>query len=175
MNLIVAVDENWGIGYKGDLLARVREDLKNFRRVTDGKTVVYGSNTLSTFPGGRVLPNRTNIVLNWNPDYAPEGAIVVHSLEELFAELKQYSREDVFVIGGASVYNQLLPYCDKAYVTKFRKCFESDVWIPDLDAAEDWKVAWAQEPVSVEDADFLIQFMLYERVKGDCAAPKASD
>ena len=114
MNLIVAVDEDWGIGYKGDLLARVRADLQNFRRVTEGKIVVLGSNTLATFPGGRVLKNRTNIVLNWEPDYAPEGATVVHSLDELFDELKKYDTDDVFVIGGASVYRQLLPYCRKA-------------------------------------------------------------
>ena len=163
MNLIVAVDNNWGIGYKGDLLARVSTDLKNFRKVTGGKTVVYGSNTLATFPGGKVLPNRTNIVLNWDPDYAPEGAIVVHSLDELFEELKKYDTDDVFVIGGASVYNQLLPYCSKAYVTKFMKTFESDVRIPNLDEAEEWHQTAAEEPIEVPDADFKIQFTLYER------------
>ena len=163
MNLIVAVDNNWGIGYKGDLLARVSTDRKNFRKVTGGKTVVYGSNTLATFPGGKVLPNRTNIVLNWDPDYAPEGAIVVHSLDELFEELKKYDTDDVFVIGGASVYNQLLPYCSKAYVTKFMKTFESDVRIPNLDEAEEWHQTEAEEPIEVPDADFKIQFTLYER------------
>lgn len=163
MNLIVAVDENWGIGYQGDLLARVSTDLKNFRKVTSGKTVVYGSNTLATFPGGRVLPNRTNIVLNWDPDYAPEGAVVVHSLEELFTELKKYDTDEVFVIGGASVYNQLLPYCNRAYVTKFLKRFRSDVTIPNLDKAEDWQIACVEEPMEVPDADFKIQFLEYER------------
>lgn len=163
MNLIVAVDENWGIGYRGDLLARVSTDLKNFRRVTSGKIVVYGSNTLATFPGGRVLPNRTNIVLNWDPDYAPEGAVVVHSLEELFGELKKYDTDEVFVIGGASVYNQLLPYCDRAYVTKFLKRFESDVRIPNLDEEEDWQTVCAGEPMEVPDADFKIQFLEYGR------------
>ncbi len=163
MNLIVAVDENWGIGYKGDLLARVSTDLKNFRKVTGGKTVVYGSNTLATFPGGKVLPGRTNIVLNWEPDYAPEGAIVVHSLEELFEELKKYDTEEVFVIGGASVYNQLLPHCTRAYVTKFLKAFESDVRIPNLDKAEGWIQTEAEEPMEVPDADFKIQFTVYEK------------
>lgn len=163
MNLIVAVDNNWGIGYKGDLLARVSTDLKNFRKVTGGKTVVYGSNTLATFPGGKVLPNRTNIVLNWDPDYAPEGAVVVHSLDELFEELKKYDTNDVFVIGGASVYNQLLPYCSKAYVTKFLKTFESDVCIPNLDKAEEWVQTEAEAPVEVPDVDFRIQFTVYEK------------
>lgn len=164
MNLIVAVDNNWGIGYKGDLLARVSMDLKNFRKVTSGKTVVYGSNTLATFPGGKVLPNRTNIVLNWDPDYAPEGAIVVHSLDELFEELKKYNEDDVFVIGGASVYNQLLPYCKNAYITKFLHSFESDAKIPNLDELPEWKTKWQDEPIEVDDADFKIQFMVYEKV-----------
>jgi len=163
MNLIVAVDNNWGIGYKGDLLARVSMDLKNFRKVTGGKTVVYGSNTLATFPGGKVLPNRDNIVLNWDPDYAPEGAIVVHSLDELFEKLKEYDTDEVFIIGGASVYNQLLPYCQKAYVTKFIKSFESDVRIPNLDEDPAWHIAEEGEPIKPEDADFQIKFMIYEK------------
>ena len=93
MKFIVAVDKEWGIGYKGDLLARVRADLKNFQLLTKEKIVVYGSNTLATFPGGRVLKNRTNIVLNPSPDYKPEGAIVVHSLDELFEELKKWVKK----------------------------------------------------------------------------------
>lgn len=164
MNLIVAVDEGWGIGYKGDLLARVRADLQNFRRVTDGKIVVLGSNTLATFPGGRVLKNRTNIVLNWEPDYAPEGAIVVHSLDELFEELKKYDTDDVFIIGGASVYRQLLPYCRKAYITKFLKNFEKDAYIPNLDEDPSWQLTWQSEVQRGEDADFLFVFTVYERI-----------
>ena len=161
MNLIVAVDENWGIGYKGDLLARVSEDLKHFRRVTSGKVVVYGSNTLATFPGGKVLPGRVNIVLHPDPDFRPEGAIVVHSIDQLFEELKKYDSEDVFVIGGASVYNQLLPYCRKAHITKFMKRFQSDAAIPNLDELPNWEVEWEQLPWQTEDADFAIKFMLY--------------
>ena len=165
MNLIVAVDEEWGLGYKGDLLARVRADLQNFRRVTEGKIVVLGSNTLATFPGGRVLKNRTNLVLNWDPDYAPEGAIVVHSLEELFEVLKGYDTEDVFVIGGASVYKQLLPYCRKAYVTKFLKSFEKDACIPNLDQDPDWTLTWQSEVQTAEDADFPFIFTIYEKCR----------
>ncbi len=153
MNVIVAVDSEWGIGYRGDLLARSKEDLQNFARLTTGKTVILGSNTLATFPGGRVLKERRNIVLNPDPDYAPAGAVVVHSLEELFAKLKALRAEglrteDVFVIGGASVYRQLLPYCDKAYVTQFRHCFEKDAWFPNLDELPEWRVADVSEPVT---------------------------
>lgn len=169
MNLVVAVDKEWGIGNKGDLLARVKADLRNFKMITDGKIVILGSNTLSTFPGGRVLPNRTNIVLNWDLDYAPPGAVVVHSLDELFEELKKYNSDDVFVIGGASMYKQLLPYCQKAYVTKFEKSFEKDVYVPDLDQSNDWKMTWKSEnytygPPECEEKDgFEYYFTIYER------------
>ena len=145
MKFVVAVDKEWGIGYKGDLLARVRADLKNFQSLTKEKVVVYGSNTLATFPGGRVLKNRTNIVLNPSPDYKPEGAIVVHSLDELFEELKKYDTNDVFIIGGASVYKQMLPYSDTAYVTFFDKSYEKDVYIPDLDASGEWERVFESE------------------------------
>lgn len=164
MKLVVAVDKEWGIGYKGDLLVRVREDLRNFQRLTKENVVVYGSNTLATFPGGRVLKNRTNIVLNWDMDFAPEGAIVVHSLDELFEELKNYDTNDVFVIGGASVYKQLLPYCDTAYVTKFFKSYEKDVYFPNLDEDPDWYVEASGETLcaSPEDGCGELEFCFFE-------------
>ena len=153
MNVIVAVDAEWGIGNKGDLLARVKEDLQQFARLTTGKTVVLGSNTLATFPGGRVLKDRLNIVLNPDPEYAPEGAVVVHSLDELFGKLKELetqgiATEDVFIIGGASVYRQMLPYCDRAYVTKFKKSFEKDVYFPNLDEMPEWSVVSESEEIT---------------------------
>lgn len=145
MNLIVAVDKNWGIGYKGDLLARVRGDLKNFAKLTTGHIVVLGSNTLATFPGGRILKNRTNIVLHPSPEYQPDGAIVVHSIDELLEELKKYDTSEVFIIGGASVYRQMLPYCDTCYITRFLKEYVSDVTIPNLDEDPSWNQVWESE------------------------------
>ncbi len=170
MNLIVAVDKEWGIGYKGDLLARVRNDLKNFSYLTSGKIVVYGSNTLLTFPGGKVLKNRINIVLNPDPSFKPEGAIVVHSLNELFDELKKYNTEDVFVIGGASVYNQLLPYCAKAYITKFNKSFDKDTYIPNLDRSDSWRLVSTSEIMHTDSqtdtgGQFDYTFNLYEKME----------
>ena len=161
MNLIVAVDKEWGIGYKGDLLARVKGDLGNFAKLTTGKIVVLGSNTLATFPGGRVLKNRTNIVLHPDASYAPEGAIVVHSLDELFEELKKYDTKDVFIIGGASVYRQLLPYCDTAYVTKVHCNPGSDTYFPNLDEAEDWYLAETLQ--SGEENGITYEMLLYKR------------
>ena len=170
MKMIVAVDREWGIGNKGDLLARIRADLLNFRDETSGKTVVLGSNTLATFPGGRVLKNRTNIVLHPDKEYAPEGAIVAHSLDELFEILKNYNTDDVYIIGGASVYRQMLPYCDTAIVTKFDKSFEKDVFIPNLDEMDEWtleKVGETMEsnPETDSEAGLKFAFCTYKRIK----------
>ena len=170
MKLIVAVDNEWGIGNKGDLLARIRADLRNFRRVTGSGTVILGSNTLATFPGGRVLPGRVNIVLHPDPEYRPEGAVVAHSLEEAVALAKQYGGDDVFVIGGASVYRQMLPFCDTAYITKFKKSYEKDVYFEDLDASPEWELAeeseeFASDPETDTDPDLKYTFCIYKRKK----------
>ncbi len=169
MKLVVAVDKNWGIGNKGELLARVRADLRYFQSLTKGFTVILGSKTLSTFPGGRVLKDRTNIVLSRNPDYSPEGAVVVHSLDELFNELKSFNTDEVFVIGGANVYHQLLPYCDTAYVTKFDKSFECDAFFDDLDVSPEWELVSVGEeqktdPVTDTEPDMSFFFTTYQRV-----------
>lgn len=169
MKLIVAVDKEWGIGYKGDLLARLRADLFNFRDLTTGKIVILGSNTLATFPGGRALKNRTNIVLHPSEEYHPENTTVVHSIDELLEELKKYDTNDVFVIGGASVYKQMLQYCDTAYVTKFNKSFEKDVYFPDLDSDENWKLVskgdmQISNPETDTEANLEFFFTEYKRV-----------
>lgn len=170
MKLIVAVDREWGIGCRGELLAHVRADLRYFRQLTEGGTVILGSKTLATFPGGRVLKNRTNIVLSTRADYCPEGAVVVHSVDELTALLPQYDADRTFVIGGASIYRQLLPLCDTAYVTKFDKSFEKDAFFPDLDADPAWEcveVGEAQSSDSATDSEggLCFRFCRYERKK----------
>ena len=111
MNLIVAVDNNWAIGNKNKLLVSIPNDMKHFREETTGKVVVLGRKTLETFPQGQPLKNRTNIILSRNAKHEVKGAITVHSVEELLEELKKYDDGDVYVIGGDSVYKQLLPYC----------------------------------------------------------------
>ena len=150
MKLVVAVDEDWGIGYRGELLAHVRADLRNFARLTTGHTVVLGSKTLATFPGGRPLKNRTNIILSRRTDYAPEGALVAHSGDELLDMIKTMD-DDIFVIGGASIYELLLPYCDTAYVTKFKKAYTADAFFANLDADPDWECVEIGE-VQMSDA-----------------------
>ena len=139
MKLIVAVDREWGIGYRGELLATVKEDLAHFRELTVGKTIVYGSSTLRTFPYGRPLKNRINLILSTNPNFKPEGAVVLHSVEELIAYEKAHPEEDIVVVGGASVYKQLIPYCETAYVTRFDASFEKDAYFPNLDENPSWQ------------------------------------
>ena len=169
MKLVVAVDQEWGIGNKGDLLARVRADLLHFKELTLGKTVILGSNTLATFPGGKPLKNRKNLVLNPSADYHVEGATVVHSLDELFFYTEAHPEEDFFVIGGASVYRQLLPFCDVAYVTKFQKSFPKDVYFENLDESTDWVLAETgqlqtsnKETDLTDDLSFC--FTVYKRI-----------
>ena len=147
MKLVVAVDAEWGIGYKGDLLARIRADLRNFRALTAGKVVILGSNTLATFPGGKVLPKRVNLILNPDPDFKVEGGVIVHSIPELLEKVKEYPSDEVVVIGGASVYRQMLPYVDTCYVTKFEKSFPKDVYFENLDASPEWECARVSSPM----------------------------
>ena len=150
MKLIVAVDKNWAIGYKGDLLIRISSDLKRFKEITTGNAVIMGYNTLLSLPGGRPLKNRMNIVL-YPTDIEIEGATVVHGIDEAVDLASEIKDRDVFVIGGASVYNQLLPYCDTAYITKIDREFEADVFIPNLDELDEWYIADESETFTEAD------------------------
>lgn len=159
MNVIVAVDENWAIGKDGDQLIYLKEDLKRFQALTSGHTVILGRKTLSTFPGGRPLKNRRNLILSRNPQFQAEGAEIFSSVEEL---VKQ-TDEDAFVIGGASVYEQLLPYCDRAYITKIHAHFPADTYFPNLDQSEEWKVT--EESESLEQDEISYHYVTYSRIK----------
>lgn len=161
MNLIAAVDQNWGIGLKGELLVRIPNDHKHFREETTGKVVVLGRKTMETFPGGQPLKNRTNLVLSSDQSYQVKGALVVHSLEELLEELKQYPSGDIYIIGGESVYRQLLPYCDTAHITKIDHEYEADSYFPDLDKMQEWKVTEESEEQTYFDLEYT--FVKYER------------
>ena len=117
MNLIAAADENWGIGKNGGLLAHISGDMKYFRETTKGKIVVMGRKTLEGLPGGQPLGNRVNVVLSENPAYKIKGAVVCHNIDEALEYLKQFSSEDIYVIGGESIFRQFLPYCNTVYLT----------------------------------------------------------
>ena len=160
MFFIAAVDENWGIGYKGKLLARISEDQKSFRRITTGHVVVLGRKTLEEFPGGKPLKNRTNIILSSNRDYLVDGAIIVHSLDELKTKLKCYDTDDIFIIGGQSVYDVMAGYCSHAYITKIHHAYEADAHIINLDEADGWKVS--ERLAAGEDHGIEYEILLYE-------------
>lgn len=144
MDLVVNVTENWAIGKGGDQLVYISADLKRFRQLTTGKTVILGRKTLATFPGGRPLKNRTNLVLSSSVKTI-DGAEVFPDLPSLLLRLKELNSEDISVIGGASVYEALLPYCNKAYVTKTYGNFEADTFFPNLDKMENWEITQTGE------------------------------
>lgn len=161
MNLIVAVDKNWAIGCNNKLLVAIPSDLKFFRETTTGGVVVCGRKTLETFPNGRPLPNRTNIVLTRNENYEVKGAVVCHSVEEVLEELKKYNEEDIYIIGGETVYRQFLPYCNLAHVTKIDHAYEADAFFPNLDEMEEWEVTADSEEHTYFDLEY--RFLKYER------------
>ena len=161
MNLIVNVDSNWAIGYRGKLLVSIPEDMKFFRSETTGKVVVLGRKTLDTFPGGQPLKNRTNIILTRNPNYQVKGAIICHSVEEVLEELKKYNSEDVYIIGGDSIYKEFLPYCDVAHVTRTDHVYDADAWFPNLEEDPAWVLTGESEEKTYFDLEFRL--CRYER------------
>ncbi len=160
MNAIVAVDNHWAIGNKGSLLVRIPMDQKYFRQMTIGKVVVLGRKTLATFPNSLPLPGRTNIIMSRNQNLKVKGATVVHSLEELMEELKQYASEDVFVIGGDDIYKQLVPYCDTVYATRIDYRYAADAYFPNLDDLPSWTLTEEGEENTYFDLEFT--FCKYE-------------
>lgn len=163
MNLIVNVDKNWAIGYRGKLLVSIPEDMKFFRSETTGKVVVLGRKTLESFPNGLPLKNRTNIVLTRNADFEAKGAIICHSVEEVLEQVSEYPPEDVYIIGGDTIYKQFLPYCDVAHVTRMDHVFEADAWFPNLEEDPEWVLTGQSEEKTYFDLEFT--FNKYERKK----------
>lgn len=161
MKMIVAVDNNWGIGNKNELLIRIPSDQKMFRETTTGKVVVMGRKTLDSFPNGLPLKNRTNIVLT-KENRAPKGEeIILHSVEETLEELKKYPEEDIYIIGGETIYKQFLPYCNEALVTKIDHAYAADAYFPNLDQDPEWKVESESEEQTYFDITYA--FMKYVR------------
>lgn len=154
MKAILSVDQNWGIGLKNRLLERVPEDMRFFKHMTLGKVVVMGRETFDSLPGREPLKDRTNIVVSTSKSLKKQGITVCNSLEELFVELAKYQQEDIFVIGGASLYTQLLPYCSEVYITKFHKAYEADKYFPDIDKDNNWTSEVLEESLSFNDLEY---------------------
>ena len=163
MNLIVAVDKNWAIGCGNKLLVSIPQDMKFFRETTMGKVVVMGRKTLESFPGGQPLKKRTNIVITRDKNYSVKDAIVVHSVEEALEELKKYNEEDIYVIGGESIYRQMLPYCKVAHVTKIDHAYEADTYFPNLDEMDEWEITGVSDEQIYFNLEY--EFVRYERMQ----------
>ena len=159
MECIVNVTPDWGIGRHGELLVAISADLRRFRQLTQGKTVILGRKTLATFPGGRPLKNRRNLILSHDPAFQVEGAEVVHSLPELLQAIQKVPEEQLCVIGGAAVYEMLLPYCTTAQVTKSYVTLKADTFFPDLDADSCWSLA--EEGKIEEENGVRFQYLKY--------------
>ena len=161
MNLIVAVDKNWGIGYKNELLVRIPADQRFFRETTTGKVVIMGRNTLESFPGKQPLKNRKNIVITRKKNYEVKDAIVVNSIEEALEQVNDVPSENIFIIGGASIYEQMLPLCDVAHVTKIDYTYLADTHFPNLDQMKEWKITGESEEQTYYDLEY--KFLKYEK------------
>ena len=163
MNLIVAADDRWGIGKDGKLLVHLSGDLRYFKEKTRGKTVFMGRKTLESLPGGKPLPERTNIVLTSKKDYEKDGCIIVHSEDELLAECGRYPDDDVMCIGGAVMYNRFMEMCDRLYVTRIYGDFDADVFIKDPGSLGKFDMAW-KSGIN-EEKGIRYQFFIYERTE----------
>jgi len=161
MKIVVAVDNNWAIGNKNQLLVSIPNDHKNFRRLTIGKVVVLGRKTLETFPQGQPLNGRTNIILSRDESYKAGDAIIVHSVDELLEKVKAYNSDDVYIIGGDSIYKQFLPYCDEAIVTRVDHEYEADAYFPNLDEDSAWKIVDESDDETYFDLDY--KFVTYKK------------
>ena len=162
MNCIVAVDANWGIGKDNDLLISIPEDMKYFRKVTAGKTLIYVRKTLESFPGQKPLPKRRNIVITRNAAYGGNGAEVVNSVDEACLAVKGEDPDNVFVIGGGAIYRQMLPFCTRAYVTRIDRIFDADTFFPDLDSDPEWEIESESETMNYEGISY--RFVIYKRI-----------
>ena len=159
MKLIAAVSENWGIGKENRLLFSIPKDMQFFREKTIGKTVILGRKNLESFPGGKPLKNRTNVVLTRDKNFQRDGVITVNSIDELLK--LDCVDENAFVIGGESIYRGLLDYCDLCYITKVHETAKSDKFMVNLDESADWQLL--SETEKIEDNGHIISFCVYKR------------
>lgn len=162
MKAVVAVDEYYGIGKDGNLLFRISDDLKRFKKLTEGRAVIMGRRTLESLPGGKPLPDRINFVLTQNKEYNQLGIIPIHSLDEMQEIFQTLRSDNIFVIGGASVYAQLLEYCDTVYMTKVYKHEIADAIFPDL-PNDEWNLVSKSDRLTDEKTGLVFRYLVYER------------
>lgn len=170
MHLIVAADKKWGIGRDGGLLASLPTDMKYFKDHTMGKVVVMGRKTLESMPGGRGLPGRTNYVLTSNKDFEAERCITVNTETDMWRVLSQYDPDDVFLIGGATLYDRFYRRCDRLYVTKIDADLDADTFITNFDDDPYFEIISESDPVTENGISY--RFVIYERIKGMSYCPE---
>ncbi len=159
---ILSVDKKYGIGKNNGLLFNLPIDMKFFRENTKGHTVYMGENTLLSFPGSKPLKNRINVVLSQDPTHNYEGCENIHNFDEFVKNMREKGRiSDVFVIGGASIYRQTLPYVDKVLLTKVDADGGATVFFPNLD--EDENFVCIDEGTPIQDGEYKIRFTTYVR------------
>lgn len=158
---IAAVSRNWGIGRDNDLLYNIPEDKKFFRRTTLEHTVIMGRKNLLSLPNGKPFKDRNNVVLSRNTDFCPEGVTVLRSVEEAVKYAENEGGE-VFIVGGGSVYKEMLPFCGKALITKIDGAPDADVFFPNLDELPEWKLTEESEEQEYEGVKY--KFCTYERI-----------
>ena len=164
--IIVAVDNNWAIGKNNDLLYSVPTDMKFFREKTKENIVMYGYSTLMSFPNGKPLPKRDNIVLTSKTFETPNNLTIAHSIEEAFDLIRNIDDDrDVFVCGGASIYKQLVDYCDMAYITKINATTEdATAFMVNLDNKPNWIVIETSNTIADDSSGKELSFVTYRRV-----------
>ncbi len=159
---ILNCDKNYGIGKRNGLLFRLPADMAFFKASTTGHVVAMGENTLLSFPGQKPLPNRTNVVLSQDPTHNYEGVVNVHSMDEFIAKIDSFKQnDDVFVIGGASIYRQLLPYSDEVWLNKVDADGEAEVFYENIDVRDDFELVETREPVL--DNGYKTQLHIYRK------------
>ena len=160
MKAIVAADKNWGIGYKNNLLYRIPEDMRFFRKETINKVVIMGYNTFASLPNSQPLKNRLNIVLSRKENLRIENTVVCSSIKQVFRAIEKYDKDDVYIIGGAEVYRAFLKYCDTAIITKIDSDKKADVFFPNLDKEDGWHIA--EKSQDLEDNGIKYSRLIYK-------------
>jgi dihydrofolate reductase len=167
--LIASADRNWGLGKDNKLLKRIPEDLKRFSELTRGNAIIVGRKTLESFKDKKPLPDRINIVLTKDKNYYCEGAVIINSIEELFNEIEKINKK-VFVCGGATIYKQLLPYCESALITQIDEEYEADTYLVNLEENSNWTKTdvgdWQESHAEVRFR--YVEYINTRQTKQDC-------
>jgi len=165
---ILSADLNWGIGYRGDLLVRIPEDMKFFKQMTVGRVIVMGRGTFESLPSKQPLKDRTNIVLSSSLNLNDQSVIVCRTLEQLREQLNKYPDDDICIIGGEAIFNQMLPWCSEVFVTKINKTFSADKYYMNIDKSEEWKQVWQSEWKTWGDIEFcFVRYVSSVKDKGE--------